>query len=83
MNFILSIIKSIKFKPIKKFKKFERHSYGGGGLLPAATDLPVHGRQHGLFAGEYKPGDYTQGKVTSQLGDHSRIPILWGNTVCS
>jgi len=28
MNFILSIIKFVKFKPIIKFKKFERHNYG-------------------------------------------------------
>jgi len=26
MNFILSTIKFIKFKPIIKFKKFERHN---------------------------------------------------------
>ena len=28
MNFISFIIKFIKFKPIIKFKKFERHNYG-------------------------------------------------------
>jgi len=28
MNFMLSIIKFIKFKPIIKFKKFESHNYG-------------------------------------------------------
>jgi len=27
MNFILSIIKFIKFKPIRKFKTFQRHNY--------------------------------------------------------
>ena len=27
MNFMLFIIKSIKFKPIVKFKKFELHNY--------------------------------------------------------
>ena len=29
MNFILSIIKFIKVKPIIKFKKFECHNYAG------------------------------------------------------
>jgi len=34
MNFILSIIKFInKFKPIIKFKKFERHNYDPDILL--------------------------------------------------
>jgi len=28
MNFMLSIIKFTKFKPVIKFKKFERHNYG-------------------------------------------------------
>jgi len=27
MNFILSVTKFIKFKPIIRFKKFERHKY--------------------------------------------------------
>ena len=33
MNFILSLIKSVKFKPIINFKKFERHNYESNRLL--------------------------------------------------
>jgi len=43
MNFILSIIKFIKFKPIIKFKKFERHNYEGANLFVSVTWSKING----------------------------------------
>jgi len=71
----------MKFKPVKKLKKFERHNYGGGRLLSAATDLPVHWRQRGLLQGSTNLGTIHRVKWRHSSVVTARSPFC-GATLC-